>query len=95
MTTTAPSPTHTDQLRQKAHDLKDNLVDMAGIANDAAREKLADLKDGVGLRYQAGVEKAGQARDGVVEYVKANPGKSLLACLCVGALAGFLVSRRR
>lgn len=93
--TATPSPTANDQLRQKAHELKDNIVDLAGIANDAAREKLSDLKEGVGARCQAGVAQAGRARDGVIGYVKENPGKSLLACLCVGAFAGYLVSRRR
>jgi ElaB/YqjD/DUF883 family membrane-anchored ribosome-binding protein len=93
--TTTTAPNSTDQMRQKAHDIKDNIVDLAGMANDAAREKLADFKSGVGERYQAGIDKAGRARDGVVEYVKENPGKSLLACLAVGALAGFLISRRR
>ncbi len=106
-----------DQFRQKAHEIKDNIVDMAGIAKDAAQEKLSnlrdaagarlsnlkdgvqekysDLKEGAASRYHAGVDKAAQARDSVTEYVKDNPGKSILACLAVGALAGFLVSRRR
>ena len=93
--TNAASPSSTDQFRQKAQDIKDNVVDMTGIAKDVACEKISDLKHGVEARYQAGVEKAGRARDGVLAYVKDNPGKSLLACLAVGALAGFLVSRRR
>lgn len=83
------------QLRQKAHDIKDTIVDMAGIAKGMATDTLTDLKEGASARYRTGVDKAGKARDGVVGYVKDNPGKSLLACLCLGALAGFLVSRRR
>jgi ElaB/YqjD/DUF883 family membrane-anchored ribosome-binding protein len=93
--TTATSPSANDQFRQKAQEIKENIVDMAGIAKDAARDKLSDLKDGATSRYRSGVDKAGKARDVVIDYVKENPGKSLLACVCVGALAGFLVSRRR
>jgi ElaB/YqjD/DUF883 family membrane-anchored ribosome-binding protein len=93
MTTATTSPN--DQLRQKANDIKDNIVDMAGIAKGIASDKYSELKEGAASRYQAGVDKAAQARDGLVDYVKENPTKSLIACLCVGALAGFLVSRRR
>ncbi len=93
MNTATTSPN--EQLRQKANDIKDNIVDMAGIAKGIATDKLGELKDGTASRYHAGVDKAAQARDGLVDYVKENPAKSLLACLCVGAIAGFLASRRR
>ena len=91
----ATSHSSTDQLRQKAHDIKDNVVEMTGIAKDVACEKLSDLKHGAQARYEQGVEQAGRARDGVIAYVQENPGKSLLTCQAVGALAGFLLSRRR
>jgi ElaB/YqjD/DUF883 family membrane-anchored ribosome-binding protein len=94
MTTAAPASAN-DQFRQKAGEIKDNIVDMAGIAKDAARDKLSELKDGAASRYQSGVDKAGKARDGIIDYVKSNPGKSVLACVLVGAVAGYLVSRRR
>ena len=93
--TNATAPSSTDQLRQKAQDIRDNVVEMTGIAKDVACEKMSDLKQGAQVRYQQGVEQAGRARDGVIAYVKDNPGKSLLTCLAVGALAGFLISRRR
>lgn len=93
--TSASSPSSSDQFRQKAHDIKDNVVDMTGIAKDVAHEKLSDLKHSVEARYQAGVESAGRARDGVLAYVKEHPTRSLLTCLAVGALAGFIISRRR
>ncbi|MBA3686119.1 MAG: hypothetical protein H0W72_12900 [Planctomycetes bacterium] len=93
MSTTTSSSN--EQLRQKAAEIKENVVDMAGIAKDMAVDKYTELKDGAASRYRSGVDKAGKARDGLVDYVKENPAKSLLACLCVGAIAGYLVSRRR
>jgi ElaB/YqjD/DUF883 family membrane-anchored ribosome-binding protein len=94
MTTAAPASAN-DQLRQKAHEIKENIVDLAGIANDAARGKLSELKDEAASRCQSGIDKAGKVRDGIVAYVKDNPGKSVLACVLAGALVGYLVSRRR
>ncbi len=93
--TTATAPSVNSQLRDKAIEIKDNLVDLAGIARDAARDTCAEVKDAASVRYQAGVEKAGKARDGIVDFVQEHPGKSLIACAVVGALAGFLISRRR
>ncbi len=90
-TATAPS----EQIRQKAVEIKDNVVDIAGIAKGMAGDKLSSIQDGAVARYNAGVDMAGKARDGVIGYVQENPAKSLLACLAVGALAGYLVSRRR
>jgi ElaB/YqjD/DUF883 family membrane-anchored ribosome-binding protein len=92
---TATAASANEQLRQKAGEIKDNVVDLVGIAKNAACENYTDLKAGAAARYQAGVDKAGEARDSVISYVKANPGRSLLACLAVGAVAGYLVSRRR
>jgi ElaB/YqjD/DUF883 family membrane-anchored ribosome-binding protein len=91
----ANTSTSNDQFRQKAREIKDNIVDLAGIAKDAARDTFSDLKDGAASRYQSGVQKVGQAREGIIDYLKENPAKALLACACVGALAGFLMSRRR
>ncbi len=93
MSTASTSPAN--ELRQKANDIKDNLVDMAGIAKGMASDTVTDIKERVSSRVQAGVDQAGKARDGLIDYVKENPAKSLLACLAVGALAGYLVSRRR
>ncbi len=92
--TTATAPT-TNDFRQKAQEIKDNIVDMAGMAKDAARDKACEAKAAVTSRLHAGAEQAGRARDGVLDYVQQNPVKSLLACLCAGAVAGLLISRRR
>lgn len=94
MTTAAPASAN-DQFRQKAQEIKENVVELAGIAKDAARDKLSELKDGAASRYHSGIDKAGKARDGIADYVKDNPGKSALACVLAGILAGYLVSRRR
>ncbi len=91
-TSTAPSAS---PFRDKALEIKDNLVDMAGMVKDAARAKAGDVTDAATAGFRTGVDQASRARDGVLDYVKDNPAKSLLACLCAGALAGFLISRRR
>ncbi len=95
MTTATTTASSNDQLRQKAHEIKDNIVEMAGIAKSIASDKIDGIREGASSRYQAGVDKAGEARDGILDYVKAHPTRSLLACLCVGAVTGYLVSRRR
>ncbi|MBA3846068.1 MAG: hypothetical protein H0X45_05430 [Planctomycetes bacterium] len=87
---TSPSP-----MREKAMEIRENLVDMTGMVKDAAREKLCDVKDAAAARLRSGVDHAGKARDNLVDYVKENPTTTVLACLCAGALAGFFISRRR
>src|SRR4051812_18119240 len=44
--TTATAPA-SNEFRQKAQEIKDNLVDMAGMAKDAARDKACDAKAAV------------------------------------------------
>ena len=93
--TTATAPSVASQMRDKANEIKDSVVELAGNAKDGARAKCADVTEAVGARCQAGVAKAGAARDRVTGLVQEQPGKSLLACVCVGALAAFLFARRR
>ncbi len=93
MTTSTPSANA--QIRQKAVEIKDNVVDIAGLAKESACETFGDAKDAAAAPYRAGVEKVGGACDGVVGYVKKNPLSTLAACACIGAIAGYLLSRRR
>ncbi|HYE07471.1 MAG TPA: hypothetical protein VEL07_18285 [Planctomycetota bacterium] len=92
MTNAATSP---NPMREKAQEIKDNIVEMTGMVRDAARDKLCDAKDGAAARLRSGVDQAGRARDSVVDLAKANPTATVLACLCAGALAGFFIARRR
>ncbi len=93
MTTAAASVSN--QMRDKVMEIKDGVVDLAGIAKDGAQAAIADVTKTAGAHYQAGVAKAGAARDRVAGIVQEHPGKTLLACVCAGAIAGFLLARRR
>jgi ElaB/YqjD/DUF883 family membrane-anchored ribosome-binding protein len=76
-----------DQLREKASTVRDDLRDLGRLTREAAQEKLADAR-------QAGREKAAELEDRVESYVREKPLQSLLIAGGVGLLLGFLLRRR-
>jgi ElaB/YqjD/DUF883 family membrane-anchored ribosome-binding protein len=95
-TQTAPNPASTtDQFRDKASQIKGQFGELAGIAKNAAGEKIATLKDGASSLYKSGVEKACAAKDGAADFVSENPIKSVLVAAGIGLVAGMLLTRRK
>lgn len=88
------------QLRSKAEDLKEDVVEMAKLSKEYAAEKLRGLREGASHRmhdlqgrasktYSRGKERAGEMQRSVEEYVMDQPLKSLLMALGAGLVLGF------
>jgi ElaB/YqjD/DUF883 family membrane-anchored ribosome-binding protein len=82
-----------EQLRQKAGEVRESIGEMGGIAKEAAREKLGELRETATHAYQRGRERAGEAVKGVEHYIQEQPIKSLLMAAGLGLLVGFFLRR--
>jgi ElaB/YqjD/DUF883 family membrane-anchored ribosome-binding protein len=83
-----------EALRQKAVAAKDAVVDLAGEARRYAGHRMSDLKEHASGWAQGAKEKAGDANEQVIHFVRTNPYKSLAIAAGVGLLAGALLKRR-
>lgn len=88
------------QLRSKAEDLREDVVEMAKLSKEYAAEKLRGLREGASHRmhdlqdrasrtYGRGKQRAGEVQRNVEDYVIEQPLKSLLMALGAGLLLGF------
>jgi ElaB/YqjD/DUF883 family membrane-anchored ribosome-binding protein len=93
-----------EQLRHKASDLKEDIVDMAKLSKEYATEKLRGLREGAvekahGLREGAsrtwtrGRAKADDVQKSIEDFVVDQPLKSLLIAVGAGLLLGFFWRR--
>ena len=78
-----------EQLRNKATEVSQNIREMG----DAAREKYDQLRSSATDYYEQGRARAQEWEQGLEEYVREKPMKSLLIAAGVGMLLGVLWRR--
>jgi ElaB/YqjD/DUF883 family membrane-anchored ribosome-binding protein len=83
-----------DALKQKAAAAKEAVVDLAGEARRFATHRMTDLKEHASGWAQDAKDKAGDANQQVIHFVRSNPYKSLAIAAGIGFLAGALIKRR-
>lgn len=92
------TPTPTEQLRRQARTVKEDLQGLGRTAKKVAKEKAATVveegKQKTGELYEQSREKLVAAEDRVEKYVREKPLQSVAIAAGVGALLGFLLSRR-
>ncbi len=77
-----------EQFREKASQVKQDVRELGVVAKDAAAEKFDHW-------YKDGREKAIQFEHGLENQIREHPLQSVAIAAGVGFLAGYLVSRRR
>ena len=80
--------TSTDQLREKATQVRQDIRELGAVAKDVATEKVDHW-------YKEGREKVIQFENSVENRIREHPLQSIMIAAGVGFLAGYLVSRRR
>jgi ElaB/YqjD/DUF883 family membrane-anchored ribosome-binding protein len=88
-----PTESKAEQLRHKAADLKEDIVEVGKLSKEYAGEKLQDLGEKAARTYQRGRQRAGELQENVQHYVSEQPVKSLLIALGAGLLLGFFWRR--
>src|SRR5207302_1762627 len=83
----------TDQLRDKAAEVGQNLRDIGGQVRDAASEKYNQLRDQAGQYYSQSREAAQEWEQGLESYIQEQPLKAVLIAAGVGLLFGLLWKR--
>ena len=78
----------TEQLRDKAAQVKTDIRELGVVAKDAAAEKFDSW-------YKDGREKIVKLEKGLENKIREYPIQSVLIAAGTGFLAGYLVSRRR
>jgi ElaB/YqjD/DUF883 family membrane-anchored ribosome-binding protein len=86
-----------EDFSSKANGLKDKAVDAVKNSYDTAKDKITDTygtaKDKARDAYETIKDNAIYAEEDVIEYVKANPVKSLGAAFVAGLLVAYLKNR--
>ena len=77
----------TDRLGEKLGRIKTDIQEVVGLARSLAGEKISG--------YTTSAVKGGKAAmDNVTEYIEERPLRSALVAVGIGAVVGFLLSRR-
>jgi ElaB/YqjD/DUF883 family membrane-anchored ribosome-binding protein len=84
----------TDDLKDTAAEIGQNVRDMGGQAVDAAREQFKHVKDQAAGYYKKGRKRALDMEDEFEDYIREQPLKSLLIAAGVGMLVGMFWRRR-
>lgn len=84
----------TDDLRQQARVVKDDLRGLTKTAKEVAQDKLGEVKQKAAGYVDEGKQKVVRAEDQVESYIREQPLKSVLIAAGAGVLLGFLLSRR-
>jgi ElaB/YqjD/DUF883 family membrane-anchored ribosome-binding protein len=82
-----------DQLKESAQQVQENLRSIGSQAKDAANEKFNDLKQQANDYYDQGRERAQEWEQGLEQYVQEKPIQSLLIAAGVGLVLGMLWKR--
>jgi ElaB/YqjD/DUF883 family membrane-anchored ribosome-binding protein len=92
-TTGSTGPSATDQLKDSAQQVTQNLRSIGSQARDAANEKFNDLKQQANDYYEQGRGQAQEWEQGLEQYVQEKPIQSLLIAAGVGLVLGMLWKR--
>ncbi len=90
---TGTSASASDQLKESAQQVQQNLRSIGSQARDAASEKFNDLKQQANEYYDQGREQAQEWEKGLEQYVQEKPIQSLLIAAGVGLVLGVLWKR--
>ena len=87
-------PAASDRLGKQARKVTEDIQELGGIAGDAARERLGQLRENATDYYEEGRERARQAERTFEQFIRDHPRKSLLIAAGVGLVFGrFWMSR--
>jgi len=84
----------TDELKEKAVEIGQNVREMGGQLGDVAREQYENLKDQATGYYKKGRKKASALEEEFESYIQEKPVQSLLIAAGVGLLIGMFWRRR-
>lgn len=76
---------------ESANSIRGSLGDIKESVGEIVQAEREMLKEGI----QRGKERVISAKSGVVNYVRENPGQSLMIAVGTGAVVGYLLGRRR
>ena len=86
-----PAPASSgSELREKAQNIARDVREVGHAAREVAREKAHEARLAGEDYLEKGRDKAREYEDHVVEYVRANPIKSVLIALAAGVVLGSL-----
>lgn len=84
----------TDELRQHAKAVREDLGQLGRAATNVAHEKLGEAKRYADENLEQGKQKASEIEDQLEEYIRNKPLKSVLIAAGAGALIGYLLGRK-
>jgi ElaB/YqjD/DUF883 family membrane-anchored ribosome-binding protein len=87
-TRVVPNGSSTEQLREKATQVRQDIRDLSVAAKEVATEKFDHW-------YKEGREKAIRLEKGLENQIREHPLQAVMIAAGAGFLAGYLVSRRR
>lgn len=84
----------TDDLKDKASEIGQNVREMGGQIGDVAREQYENIRDRANDYYDQGRKRAAQWEEGVEEYIQDRPIHAVLMAAGIGLLVGMFWRRR-
>jgi len=89
-----PDAKKTEEMRQAARVVRDDVKELGRVAKGAAGETYEDVKRQAGEYVDRNKQRVTEFEDQIVEYVRQKPLQSVMIAVGAGALLGFLLSRR-
>jgi ElaB/YqjD/DUF883 family membrane-anchored ribosome-binding protein len=83
-----------EQMKEKVQQTGQSLRDLGDSARVAAKERLEQARKTASEYYERGKQRAMEWEEGVEDYVRENPMKSLLMAAGAGLLLGIMLRRR-
>lgn len=81
-------------LAEQGNRVADEVKTLGRVALDSASEAATQLREGGGELLQRGKDRAVKAKSDLDRVISANPMKSVLIALGIGAAIGFALRRR-
>jgi len=85
---------HSEEFRQKAQALKQDVQDLGRLTKTVAQESYENLRHQVGDALEQGKERAQNWEKSLEEQIKNNPVKAVMIAAGVGLLLGALWKSR-
>lgn len=82
------------RFRAQTKAMGEDLKELGKIGRDVAGEKIGDARQAASDLIDQGRRRAGDLEDQLTDYVRAQPMKSLVVAVGIGALLGALLNRR-
>jgi ElaB/YqjD/DUF883 family membrane-anchored ribosome-binding protein len=94
MTAKNETAASTEELREQARAVKEDLKGLSRVAKEVAQDKLGGARQKTAEYYEEGKKRASEYEDQFENYIRQRPLKSVLIAVGAGLLLGFLLSRR-